>query len=210
MQILAILCHPQPGSYNHAVAERACRALEDSGHQVHFHDLYREAFNPILSAQEIQRRFSFDDQVLAYTQELTSSGGLLIVHPDWWSQPPALLKGWVDRVFRPGVAYEFEGEEFMRQRKIALLGGKRALVLITSDTPEEPEPPLLKRLWLEGVFRYCAIEQAACHILHDFFNLNPQKRAQWLDFVTRVVWDCFGPATQGEGPSNSSRSVPSS
>ena len=61
--------------------------------------------------------------------------GLIVVHPNWWSQPPAILKGWMDRVLRQGVAYEFgEGGAV-----IGLLEGKTALVLTTSNTPREPE-----------------------------------------------------------------------
>ena len=70
--------------------------------------------------------------------------GIIIIHPNWWGMPPAILKGWVDRVMRPGVAYEFlegdSGEGVPR----GLLRARRAIVFNTSNTlPEEGA----KRFW---------------------------------------------------------------
>ncbi len=201
MLIQVILCHPHPGSFNQAVAERVLRTLKRLGHAALFHDLYKEGFDPVLPDAELSRGTSFDETVLRHIEEIEAAEGLVIIHPDWWSQPPALLKGWIDRVLRPGVAYEFEGPEFMKKEKKALLAGKKALVFCTTDKGQEEEPSksgrlaggpsLLEELWLEGVFRYCGIEEAACHILHDLRNLDRRRRLDWLSRVERTLAQWF-------------------
>jgi putative NADPH-quinone reductase len=111
MRISVILAHPNPESFNHAIAKMAVDAIKTNGHRVFFHDLYQEKFDPRLNLEELA-----DDAILPvvtrkHCDELASADGIVIVHPNWWGQPPAILKGWVDRVIRPGVAYEFtEGD----------------------------------------------------------------------------------------------------
>ncbi|KKL28716.1 hypothetical protein LCGC14_2372330 [marine sediment metagenome] len=156
MTLMLILCHPQVRSLNYSVAKQVLEVAEELEHTIYFHDLYREAFNPVLSDEEIRRGFSFDEQVQKYTVELESAEGLILIHPDWWGQPPGLLKGWVDRVFRPGVAYTFEGQEFMKKQQVPLLRGKRALIFASTDSEDKGSPHLLENLWQKGVFTYCA------------------------------------------------------
>jgi NAD(P)H dehydrogenase (quinone) len=204
VRILLILCHPQAGSFNHAVAERARQTLAAAGHEVLFHDLYQEGFDPVMPGPELRREVSFDERVVRHTMELGSCGGLVFVHPEWWGQPPALLKGWVDRVLRPGVAYELTGEEFGEQAAAPLLGDKRALVLATRDAPTRTG--LLERVWVEGVFAFCGIRDAACHVLHDLRRLGPAERGAWLAHVGEVLRVFFPPA-QGPGTVESSRAA---
>ncbi|HEB33196.1 MAG TPA: hypothetical protein ENI15_20335 [Spirochaetes bacterium] len=67
MRTTVILCHPVKGSFNHAISDEVVRSLKQQKHIVHYHDLYDEGFQPVLSADELQRRFSFDEQVQLYT-----------------------------------------------------------------------------------------------------------------------------------------------
>src|SRR5512140_1556093 len=109
--IFVILAHPREGSFNHAIAETVVRILRDSGHEVIFHDLYKEAFAPSLPFEEISRSAQLDPVIQLHCSEISNADGIIVIHPNWWGQPPAILKGWIDRVIRPGVAYEFlEGD----------------------------------------------------------------------------------------------------
>ena len=64
-----------------------------------------------IKSEEIARDAPLDDMIRVHCQELAIAEGIIIIHPNWWGMPPAILKGWVDRVIRPGVAYEFlEGD----------------------------------------------------------------------------------------------------
>jgi hypothetical protein len=107
MNISVILAHPDPGSFNHAIAETAVAELRRNGHAAWFHDLYREGFDPLLTAAELSSKAVLPPAVAAHCQEIAEADGIVIVHANWWGQPPAILKGWIDRVVRPGVAYRF-------------------------------------------------------------------------------------------------------
>jgi NAD(P)H dehydrogenase (quinone) len=107
MRILIILGHPDPKSFNHAIASGVYNALRNDGHQVTLHDLYAEAFDPLLPVEEITERGAIPAVIQKNCEDLRSADGIVIVHPNLWGQPPAILKGWIDRVFRQGVAYRF-------------------------------------------------------------------------------------------------------
>ena len=111
MKISLILAHPDGESFNAALAQRCRQELSANGHTVFFHDLYAERFNPILPAAEIRREAELPPDLRVHCDEISAANGIIIVHPNWWGQPPAILKGWIDRVIRPGIAYEFnEGD----------------------------------------------------------------------------------------------------
>jgi len=139
MKLSVILGHPHPGSFNHAIAETAVRTLRGNGHEVSFHDLYEEGFDPVLPAAEIPKDGSVDPVVKNYCEEISEADGIIIVHPNWWGQPPAILKGWVDRVLRPGVAYAFREGDSGEGVPIGLLKAGMAIVFNTSNTPAERE-----------------------------------------------------------------------
>ncbi len=190
VQVLIILCHPGRASFNHAAAAVTRRTLEELGHTVVFHDLYAEGFNPVLSAAELLRRYSLDETVQTHTRELEESAGLVILHPDWWGQPPAVLKGWIDRVFRPGIAYEFEGAEFSQKSKVNLLAGKRGLVLCTTDSTDEESARRLQRLWNESILGYCGMS-STCVVFTGMHQTAPAERQAYLDRVRQSVTDTF-------------------
>jgi putative NADPH-quinone reductase len=189
MKVVEILCNPRPGSYNLALAASAREKLESLGHEVFLHDLYKEHFDPVLEAPELTRGFSLEGLVQVHCRELAAADGLLIFHPEWWGQPPALLKGWIDRVFRQGVAYDLEGEDFSEKGWKPLLTEKKGLVFCTSDAPED-SPRTLEDLWTHAVLGRCGME-AACHVLRELRRTDPHTRRAWLEFVNRALEDWF-------------------
>jgi NAD(P)H dehydrogenase (quinone) len=68
-----------------------------------FHDLYLKNFDPILPWEEIPKVAPLDPIIQKHCQEIVLADGIIVVHPNWWGMPPAILTGWVDRVIRPGV-----------------------------------------------------------------------------------------------------------
>jgi putative NADPH-quinone reductase len=192
MKVLEILCNPRPGSYNLALAESALEKLASLGHEVFMHDLYKEGWDPVLRAPELVRGFSLEGLVQVHCRELSEADGLLVFHPDWWGQPPALLKGWIDRVFRQGVAYDLEGEDFSEKGWKPLLSGKKGLVFCTSDAPEDSDRTL-EALWARSVLGRCGME-ASCHVLRELRRTDPRARRAWLEFVNRTLVAWFPPA----------------
>ncbi len=179
MNVLEVTCHPLTSSFSHALAVRARDFLQSQGHRVVFHDLYAEGFDPVLPADELSRGFSFDERVLAHQKDLSGADGLLVVHPDWWGQPPALLKGWLDRVFRPGVAYEFEGADFLEKRRVRLLEGRTGLVVCTSDALESRSHDALRTLWEDQVLGWCGI-RSSCLVFAPVHRSDPEQRTRWM------------------------------
>ena len=145
MQISIILAHPDPHSFNHAIAQTALDTLQQNGHQLCFHDLYAEGFDPLLPTNEIPKSAALPLEIERHCQEIANADGIVIIHPNWWGQPPAILKGWVDRVIRPGVAYQFIDGDTGEGVPIGLLKARSACVFNTSNTTSEREVRSLRR-----------------------------------------------------------------
>ena len=195
MRISLILGHPQPGSFNHAIAERARRALWKEGHTVSYHDLYAEGFDPILPAPEIPRDVDLDPVVARHCAEIAAAGGIVIVHPNWWGQPPAILKGWIDRVLRPGVAYAFAEGDSGEGVPTGLLAAQTALVFNTANTPPERERRVfgdpLQALWEDCILHLCGVPCVRRRTFGVIVNSTLAQRRAWLDEVDDMVRRAF-------------------
>ncbi|ODT69377.1 MAG: hypothetical protein ABS75_16835 [Pelagibacterium sp. SCN 63-23] len=104
-----VLAHPLADSLNAHLAQRAQAALEGRGVIVDRLDLYAEAFQPCLSAEErqgMQTKRPVDTDVAALQARLGAADMLVLVFPTWWFSMPSILKGWFDRVWTPGFAYK--------------------------------------------------------------------------------------------------------
>ncbi|MGF1657950.1 MAG: NAD(P)H-dependent oxidoreductase [Rubrimonas sp.] len=117
MRVLVIHSHPDPESFNAFLCSEAVTALQAAGHETRLIDLYAEGFEPALSradwrAYEDQSRNV--DPVAAHVAALRWAEALLFVYPTWWYGLPAMLKGWLDRVWLPGVAFTLEPEKPIR------------------------------------------------------------------------------------------------
>ena len=109
MKCLVVIAHPVTNSLCHTLANTAIAALKEAGHEVEIEDLYASAFPPALTTIERQSYYgpSFDSSaVKSEVERLLSAEALVLVFPTWWFGFPAVLKGWFDRVWAPGVAYD--------------------------------------------------------------------------------------------------------
>jgi NAD(P)H dehydrogenase (quinone) len=193
MRILLVLAHPLSDSFAAAVADTARTALEAKGHEVDLLDLYSEDFDPRLS--EAERRGYFDtpydaagvDDIVA---RLRAADGLILVFPQWWFNFPAILKGFFDRVFAPGVAFDHDktgGRIIPRLTDIKLLWA-----LTTTGSPwwivwlymGNPVRRLLKR----GIGAFCAKGVNFRMLsLYDMDRVTPAQRAAHLERVKKAV-----------------------
>lgn len=109
MRVLLVYCHPVEASFCAAVRDRALQTLQVQGHDVRVIDLYGEGFDPVLSREERLRYL--DDTagnlagVQSHVDALRWAQGLVFVYPTWFYGPPAMLKGWLERTWLPGVAF---------------------------------------------------------------------------------------------------------
>ena len=195
MNLLIVLAHPDPASFNHAIARTARETLQEAGHTVVFHDLHAEKFDPIIDRSEIPKDARLDPVIRKHCDELAGADGLVVVHPNWWGQPPAILKGWIDRVFRPGVAYEFldgdNGEGVPR----GLLKLRAALVFNTANTPAQREQTVfgdpLERLWKDCIFGLCSNAPFYRRMFGVIVTSTGAQRTEWLREVRETVLRYF-------------------
>ncbi len=195
MHILVVLGHPDPESFNHAIAQTAVRTLESREHDVIFHDLHAEQFDPFLPAHEIPQDGQVDPVIQRHCDELAAADGIIIVHPNWWGQPPALLKGWIDRVFRPGVAYKFLDGDSGEGVPVGLLKARAALVFNTANTSEEREITIfgdpLERIWKDCIFDLCGVTTFYRTIYRIIVTSTSEQRQAWLHDVAQTVTRYF-------------------
>ena len=109
MRVLLIHCHPRAESFSAALRDTARQALEAAGHQVECRDLYAEGFSPALNSTEHRDYLdpaSNPSDVADHVASLQRAEALLLIYPTWWYGLPAMLKGWFDRIWAPGIAFK--------------------------------------------------------------------------------------------------------
>jgi putative NADPH-quinone reductase len=135
-------------------------------------------------------------EVQRHCNDLSEADGIIIVHPNWWGQPPAILKGWIDRVMRPGVAYEFlegdNGEGIPR----GLLKAQCAIIFNTSNTKAGREKTVfgdpLEAIWRNCVFGLCGVPNIHRRMFNIVVTSSDSQRKEWLSEVALTV-DRFFP-----------------
>lgn len=191
MNISIILAHPDPSSFNHAIARAAAEALGGAGHAVQLHDLYAENFPPLLTQGELQKDVNLEAVIARHTQEIAAAGGIVVVHPNWWGMPPAILKGWIDRVLRVDVAYRFEGDDKGEGVPVGLLKARAAVVFNTANTPEQREKTdfgdPLELIWKRCVFDLCGVKDVVRRTFSVVITSTPAQRERWLGEVREIV-----------------------
>lgn len=148
MNILIVYAHPEPTSFNAALVQRAVEVLEASGHAVTVSDLYAQRFDPVAGRHDFStmanpRRFHYQkeqalaarertfSEAIAREQARVAAADLLVLQfPLWWGGPPAIMKGWFERVLAYGFAY-VDGRRF----DTGLFRGRRALLSLTTGGP---------------------------------------------------------------------------
>ena len=195
MKVSVILGHPDKGSFSHAIAETVVKTLRGSGYEVVFHDLYHEGFPPVLPSSEIAKEARLPAIIDRHTAEIVAAEGIIIIHPNWWGQPPAILKGWVDRVIRPGVAYEFSEGDSGEGVPRGLMKAKAAIVFTTSNTPEQREREAfgdpLETIWKNCIFGLCGISNFYRRNFAVIVASTPGQRKEWLEETREITRKYF-------------------
>jgi putative NADPH-quinone reductase len=177
-----ILAHPRPGSFNHAVAAAAVRGLRGAGYEVRAHDLYAEGFDPRLHASELETTVFADELAARHAAEILEADHIVVVHPSWFFQVPAVLKGWVDRVLREGVAFTMDD-----QGVHGLLRARRALVVTTANAPHRYEVEALgdplSTFWRTCVFGPAGVAAVERTVLGPIRGSTLEARRRWLERV---------------------------
>jgi NAD(P)H dehydrogenase (quinone) len=186
-QALIIIAHPGGTSFSHAMADAANETLIARGVAVTRHDLYVEHFNPVQPTGEAGNTASADPLVEQHCADLQAADLILIFHPNWWGQPPAILKGWIDRVLRLDTAYGYPPGTGYDGVPIGLLKARAAFVFNTSNTPPDRERDTfgdpLQDIWTRCVFPLCGVPDVTRRMYGPMSGSTPHQRAAWLEEV---------------------------
>jgi len=203
MNVLIVFAHPEPASFSAALKDEAVAALTQAGHAVTVSDLYAMCWNPALGPDEFahdradaafldlsreqehaHRRDTHTDDVRAEQARVAAADLVLFHFPVWWFGMPAMLKGWVDRVFSRGFAYA-AGRKYERGH----FKGKRAMLCITTGTastlyePDGIDGDLLHVLWPihNGMLAYTGFTVLPPYVAWMPGRVDAAARAAYLD-----------------------------
>lgn len=193
MRALVITAHPSPTSFCVALASQAAEALRQGGAQVDLCNLYAETFDPVLSSDAYRRYLDAPanrEGVEGYVERLLAAQILVFVFPVWHDGPPAILKGFFDRVFLRGVVFEIvEGVFYPRLTHVRRLG---AVVLYGADRIRTARVGDLPRRFVKHNLKPLVAPDAQYDYLaaYGMDHAEPAARAKFLSRVKRA----FGPS----------------
>lgn len=203
MKVLIVFAHPEPRSFGRALLDRSVNTLRECGHEVVVSDLYKMGFNPVATGSDFtERRFpealqydreqktssqrhTFTSDIQAEIDKLMACELLILQFPLWWFSVPAIMKGWIDRVFVNGTVYGAGGKRFDNG---GLKGRKAMLAFTTGCFPEmmEPDGLLGQRdviLWhlQYGTFGYSGLQVLEPFVGWSIQYADEAKRCEYLD-----------------------------
>ena len=190
LRILILYANPVIASFGATLHRQVVTTLRSRGHEIDDCDLYAEHFDPVLSEQE---RIQYHDvnlnrgPIAAYADRLLAAEALILIYPVWNEGFPAILKGFFDRVFIPGVSFKIGPDgaaipNLQKLRKLAAVctyGASRATSFLLGDPPKR----VVKRL-----VRSMPGHAVRCDYLayYDMDHSNPEQRAAFLEKVKRT------------------------
>ncbi|MDE1367706.1 NAD(P)H-dependent oxidoreductase [Bacillus licheniformis] len=194
MQTAVIYAHPNPNSFNGAILNQVIKALEDGKHFYDVIDLYRDRFDPVLLFDEKKRRSDMkrDPETAEYRRIVKNADHLIFIYPLWWGGMPAIMTGFIDRVFAAGEAYTYQGK-----LPKGLLKARTASVYYTADAPS-----WYLRFWRRDadwvtvkdvMLKFCGVRRVKRLLFAGVKDSSEEKRTQWLDRVYRSI----APADRG-------------
>ena len=188
---LVVYCHPDDHSFVRAVKDRVRTALEAQGADVRVEDLYADRFDPTFTADEHARHHEpgADPSLQSYVDDLLWCDTLVLVYPTWWSGQPAMLKGWIDRVWVDGVAWSLPPRADRIERRLTNV---RRLVAVTTHGSSKwvnaIEGESGKRTLTRSLRSMChPLARTTWIAMYGVDVSSPERRARFLARVERRV-----------------------
>ena len=189
MNYLIILAHPKLQSFSHEINTKLKENLEKGGRQVKVRDLYKINFNPILTEEEQSnnKRKKQSNDIISEQKYISWADEILFIYPLWWNAFPAILKGYIDRVFTNGFAFHIgsNGPE-------GLLKGKKVQLITTAGMDEESliHSSIYEGLKItqdHGVFEFCGMEVREHLYVTRVTSLTAEEKQKVLDKLVKEI-----------------------
>lgn len=192
MNHLIIYANHNDGSFNHAVLENLKNTLLSLNHEVRVRDLYAMKFDPVLTTNDFKLLHSgqLPSAISEEQQHITWADVITIVHPVWWTGFPAILKGYIDRVFLYGFAYKMgpNGAE-------GLLHGKKVLIFSSTGQPKEAyENGMYHAMNMTtntGIFEFCGMTVLDHIFFPSVISITDHQRSQYIQDAVAMVKRLF-------------------
>ncbi|MDO5309638.1 MAG: NAD(P)H-dependent oxidoreductase [Planctomycetia bacterium] len=187
-KVLIVVGHPDVAtSFNGAIAQVVSATLASQGYQPVLRDLYAEGFNPVMTLEETKEPCeNAPEEMKREMAQVKEACGLVFIHPNWWGGPPAILRGWIDRVLRNGFAYGFTPEGPWQA-----LGDKTVQVFSTSNTPRDYEIEVyhdpLENFWKTIVFSVVGAKSFERRNFEQIILSDDAMRKAWLEEVEQTI-----------------------
>jgi NAD(P)H dehydrogenase (quinone) len=184
--ILVINGHPDPQSFCLALSDAYIKGASANKAQVHSIDLSKIQFDPNLKFG-YRKRTDLEEDLIEAQELIRWADHLVFVYPTWWGVMPAILKGFIDRVFLPGFAFKYrENSSFVDK----LLSGKSSHLIVTADTPfwynklayNNAEYNVMKR----NILKFCGVSPIRVTELGPIRGSSDETRAKWLAKVNQL------------------------
>ncbi|WBX71090.1 NAD(P)H-dependent oxidoreductase [Tenacibaculum retecalamus] len=180
-QVLIINGHPDKQSYNYALSKAYKEGLNKTKITISEINISELNFNPNLE-YGYRKRTELESDLKEAIDKIKNANHIVWFFPVWWAGLPALMKGFIDRTFLPGIMFEFEEGKEM---PVGLLKGKSASVYITSDTPEKYDIEVMKQPVLHqfktGVLEYCGVSPVEVIYISTITGSSDSFRKEWLN-----------------------------
>ena len=184
MHVLTVLDQPDPKSFSRAVAERFMEGVREAGHTVELADLHAEGFNPVWQMQDFDQMDGkpMPEDVLAEQARIERCDALCLVFPLWWWGMPSMMKGWVDRVFSWGWAYDQVDDP---SPEASLLRPRPCVMLVPAGaSPQEMQKygydKAMEAQWLTGTLGYWGMKDSKLIVMHGSTG-KPFRRERHLE-----------------------------
>lgn len=189
MKHLIIYAHPNENSLNHHLLQTVVKSLQAENHEIIVRDLNQIRFNPVLSIEDMQgqRIGQVSDDVKAEQNFILWAEHITFIYPIWWTGMPAIMKGYIDRVFSYGFAYRYD-----QGVQKGLLAGKKTVIINThgKSLGEYERMGMDKALRLTsdtGIFTYCGFEI----IQHFFFDKADRASDEDIEIWTKQIKNIY-------------------
>ncbi|KFF24656.1 NAD(P)H-dependent oxidoreductase [Chryseobacterium vrystaatense] len=185
MRHLIIYAHPNENSLNSRLLQIVIESLDKEHHDIQIRDLNKIGFNPVFSMEDMQRQFAgqISDDIKTEQEYISRADQITFIYPIWWTGMPAIMKGYIDRVFSYGFAYRYD-----QGVQKGLLKGKKAVIINTHGKSHEEyeRMGMDKALTLtsdNGIFLYSGFEI----VQHFFFDradkVSPEEVEIWKEQI---------------------------
>lgn len=194
MKTLIVYYHPYDGSYCNAILKAVQEGLKKGNHPHKTIDLLRDAFDPVMHAKDLKAFVEYghsgditqsdvDPLVLHYKKKLEWAERIVMIFPIWWMSVPAMMKGFIDKVIFPGIAYNMEGSQLVTR----LHSLRQVVIISTMNTPadiyRDKFNNSLEGSLIKGTFNQIGIHNVQWISINLVKQSGPEMRKLWLEEI---------------------------